>query len=75
LVERGTYTALPNEIKKIRLKLDKRQITYAQAENILMVIAKKYDAVEKEDEDKSFYIEELSANIEPEIVISETFIK
>jgi hypothetical protein len=71
----GTHTPLPNEIKKIRLKLDKKQITYAQAENILMLIASKYDAAEKEDEERISFIEELSSNIEPEIVISETFVK
>ncbi|KAF0238559.1 MAG: helicase domain-containing [Prolixibacteraceae bacterium] len=75
LVELGTHTPLPNEIKKIRLKLDKKQITYAQAENILMLIASKYDAAEKEDEERISFIEELSSNIEPEIVISETFVK
>ena len=75
LVELGTHTPLPNEIKKIRLKLDKKQITYAQAENILMLIASKYDATEKEDEERISFIEELSSNIEPEIVISETFVK
>lgn len=75
LVNSGTYTLLPNEIKKIRLKLDKRQITYAQAENILMLVANKYDAAEKEDDENIPVVEELSFNIEPEIVISETFVK
>ncbi len=75
LVNSGTFTLLPNEIKKIRLKLDKRQITYAQAENILMLIARKYDAAENEDEENVSIIEELSFNIEPEIVISETFVQ
>ena len=75
MVENGIYTTLPNEIKKIRLKLEKKQITYAQAENILLIIAGKYDALESEEDEKTLEVSELSFNIEPDIVISETFIK
>ena len=75
MVENGIYTTLPNEIKKIRLKLEKKQITYAQAENILLIIAGKYDAIESEEDEKTSVVSELSFNIEPDIIISETFIK
>lgn len=75
MVEIGTYTALPNEIKKIRLKLEKKQITYAQAENIILLVAGKYDAVANDEDEKNIFSQELSFNIDPDIVISETFIK
>jgi superfamily II DNA/RNA helicase len=75
LIELGTFTPLPNEIKKIRVKLDKRQMTYAQVENLILMIAKKYDVLGSGEDEDSKAIIELSANIEPSIVISETFVK
>lgn len=74
LVDAGTFTPLPNEIRKIRQKLDKKQITYAQAENFLFTLAKKYDALELDDTETQPPAD-LDFNISPEIVISETFIK
>jgi superfamily II DNA/RNA helicase len=74
LVDKGTFTPLPNEIRKLRQQLDKRQITYAQVDTLILRIALKYSAVENEDEEKSFAAPEVDANIEPEIVLSETFI-
>lgn len=73
LIDKGTYTPLPNEIRKIRQKLDKRHLTYAQADNLLLLIAKKYDAFEINDSDEQS-MQELDLNISPEIVITETFI-
>ncbi len=73
LVDAGTFTPLPNEIRKIRQKLDKKQITYAQADNLLLAIAKKYDALELDDTEAQPH-SDLDFNISPEIVISETFI-
>jgi len=73
LVENGTYAALPNELKKLRQQLDKKQITLGQANNILLLIAKKYDALNIENE---FYPSDdiILAEISPIIVLSETFI-
>ena len=73
-VEKGTYTPIPNEIRKIRLSLDKRKIAFGEAENLVMRLAKKYDALDKDDEELQNQTSELSANIEPEVVLSETFI-
>ncbi|MBN1996648.1 helicase [candidate division KSB1 bacterium] len=73
LVDAGTFTPLPNEIRKIRQKLDKKQINYAQADNLLLAIAKKYDALELDDTEAQ-PLSDLDFNISPEIVISETFI-
>ncbi|MBN2091447.1 helicase, partial [candidate division KSB1 bacterium] len=73
LVDAGTFTPLPNEIRKIRQKLDKKQITYAQADNLLLALAKKYDALELE-ENETQPPTDLDFNISPEIVISENFI-
>ena len=74
LVDKGTFTPLPNEIKKIRLQLDKRQITYGQVDNLLIVIAKKYDAFESDDEGSESIQQAIDLNFTPEIVLSETFI-
>jgi Superfamily II DNA and RNA helicases len=76
LIERGVYTPLPNEIKKLRQQVDKRKILYGEAENLLIKLAAKYDALAKTDETENGYSSqnsELDFNIEPEIVLSETF--
>lgn len=72
LIERGTYTHLPNEVRKLRQKLEKRQVSWRQAEAILVELARRFDALD--DNNGSRAISELSANVEPEIVLSETFI-
>ena len=74
LVDKGTFTPMPNEIRKIRQQLDKRQITYSQVDNLLIMIAKKYDAFESDEEGKPETNIEIDANISPDIVLSETFI-
>ncbi len=73
LVDRGTYAQLPNEVKKLRQKVEKTQMTWNQAENVLVEFARKFDALSAEDEPAA--ISELSANVEPEIVLSETFVQ
>jgi superfamily II DNA/RNA helicase len=76
LVESGTHTPLPNETRKIRQQLDKRQITYGQADNLLMMLAKKYDALnglDGEEEIKAIP-QSMEPFIRPDIVISETFV-
>ena len=73
LIDRGTYTQLPNEIRKLRLKVEKKQVTWQQSETILVEFARKFDALNGNSE--SAAINQLSANIEPEIVLSETFIE
>jgi len=72
-IDKGIYTPIPNEIKKIRQSLDKRKITFAEAENLILRLAKKYDAHEKEDDELQTLTIKIDANIEPEIVLSETF--
>ncbi|OYU95978.1 MAG: helicase [Bacteroidetes bacterium B1(2017)] len=74
LVDKGTFTPMPNEIRKLRQQLDKKQITYSQVDNLIIMIAKKYDAFENEDEDKANENTEIDSNISPDIVLSETFI-
>ena len=74
LVDRGTFTPLPNEIRKLRQQLDKKQITYGQVDNLIILIAKKYDAFESEDEERIDLNTEIDTNISPDIVLSETFI-
>ncbi len=73
LIEKGAHTPLPNEIRKIRQKLDKRQITYGQIDNLLLMVAKKYDALSV-NEDGENRLPQIDFNIQPEIVLSETFI-
>jgi len=71
-VDKGTFTPLPNEIKKMRQQLDKRKITLAQVDNLLIALAKKYDV--HEDEDSPSPVSDIEANVEPEVVLSETFL-
>lgn len=74
LVDKGTFTPLPNEIRKLRQQLDKKQITYGQLDNLLIVIAKKYDAIESEESENANTTQAIDTNLAPEIVLSETFI-
>ena len=75
-IDDGTHTPLPNKIKKIRKKLDNRQLTYAQLDNLLLAIGKKYNADKEEIPPRNETInQELDLDISPEIVITETFIK
>lgn len=74
LVDKGTFTPMPNEIRKVRQQLDKRQITYSQVDNLIIMIARKYDAFESDEEGKSEGNVEIDTNISPDIVLSETFI-
>ena len=73
LIDKGTFTPLPNEIRKLKRKLDKKTISYGQADNLVIAIAEKYDAF-KDDENKNTEHFEIDINISPEIVITETFI-
>ena len=73
LVEQGTYTSIPKDIRRIRLKMDKRKISIGEAENLIRQLAKKYGALENTEESDSTAAE-INANIEPEVVLSETFI-
>lgn len=74
LVDKGTFTPMPNEIRKLRQQLDKKQITYGQVDNLIIMLAKKYDAFDSEDEEKTEANSEIDVNISPDIVLSETFI-
>lgn len=74
LIDKGVHTPLPNEIRKIRMQLDKRQITYGQIDQLMMMIAKKYDALTPEDGQNNNNTTIIDFNVQPEIVLSETFI-
>ena len=74
LVDKGTFTPLPNEIRKIRQQLDKKQITYGQVDNLVIILAKKYDALESDESETESAQQVIDTNIAPEIVLSETFI-
>lgn len=73
LVETGTYTPLANELKKLSQKFfNRRDLTVSQVDNLLIAIAKKYDAFNENDEADE--IKEIDYNFTPDIVLSETFI-
>jgi superfamily II DNA/RNA helicase len=74
LVDKGTFTPLPNEVRKLRQQLDKKKITYGQVDNLIIMIAKKYDAFKSEEDEKTDLNIEIDTNISPDIVLSETFI-
>lgn len=71
LVDKGTFSQLPNELRKIRLQAQKRKITHAQALNQVMALAKKYEAGEESDVESS--LRDMELNIDPDIVIAESF--
>lgn len=72
LVDKGTFTPLPNEIRKMKRQLEKRTVSYGQADNLILAIAQKYDALNTEDDNDIMKIE-IDLNVTPEIVITETF--
>ena len=75
LLERGAFTNLAAELNKIRLKLDKNQLTEAKAHNFILSLAVKYADIPDED-DAEPLASELPLEIydEPDIIISETFV-
>lgn len=73
LIDKGTFTPLPNEIRKLKRRLDKKETSYGQADNLIIALAKKYD-VFNNDEDNQSSANDIDLNITPEIVITETFI-
>lgn len=72
-IEAGQHTPLPNEIRKVRQQLEKKQITYAQVDNLLLLVAKKYDALDSNISSDN-KVTTVDFNVYPEIVLSETFI-
>jgi superfamily II DNA/RNA helicase len=76
LIDKGTHTPLPNEVRQLSRKLTKNEITVAQVDNLILTLAKKYDMKSKDEDDDEFSISTtpLPVMIEPDIVISETFI-
>lgn len=71
-IDKGTFTPLPNEIRKLKQKLDKKRISYGQVDNMIITLAKKYDIFHGDNDNASD--NEIEFNITPEIVITETFI-
>jgi SNF2 family DNA or RNA helicase len=72
LIDRGAYAQLPNEVRKMRQKLEKKQLSYPQVESLIVQFGEKFGVLDGES--VSDHVEELSANVEPEIILSETFI-
>ena len=72
LIDKGTFTNIPTDIKKIRQQLDKEKITFGNAQQLILNLANKY-AVSSFDSIKNN--KEKVLDILPEIVITETFIK
>lgn len=73
-IEKGEHTPLPNEVRKIRQQLEKKQITYGQVDNLIILLAKKYDANEPDESEVSNNTT-IDFSIYPEIVLSQTFIE
>ena len=72
LIDKGTFTNIPTDVKKIRQQLDKQKITFGNAQQLILNLANKY-AVSSFDSIKNN--KEKALDILPEIVITETFIK
>lgn len=73
-IEKGEHTPLPNELKKVRQQLEKKQITYGQVDNLILLVAKKYDVLNA-DEIENTGQRIIDFNLQPEIVLSESFIE
>lgn len=72
LVDKGTFTPLPNEIRKMKRELDKRAITHGQVDNLIVLLAKKYKV--STDNDAENGNGDIEISITPDIVITETFV-
>lgn len=74
LLEKGTITKLPNELKKLKSKHDKEELPQEQLAHILMQLAVKYG---KQADEATATTEEFDLPIEvtekPVIILSETF--
>jgi superfamily II DNA/RNA helicase len=76
LLEMGTITVLPIEIKKLKAKFDKNQLSKHQAESLIMALAVRYTSTNLIDETNAEdYSSMLPVEVtqKPEIIISETF--
>lgn len=73
LVDKGTFTPLPNEIRKMKRELDKRTITHGQVDNLIVLLSKKYSSSSTDATDESSH-QSIDVNITPDIVITETFV-
>lgn len=75
LLEKGTITRLPAELKKLSLKYDKNEIKLHQAENLVIQLAVKYVHADEDTEDTEALPSDLPLEItdKPDIIITETF--
>ena len=73
LLERGAFTNLATELNKVRLKLDKNQMTEAKAHNYIVTLAVKYADIPEDDSEALESELPLEILDEPDIIISETF--
>jgi superfamily II DNA/RNA helicase len=74
LIDEGVHTPLPLEVKKIKQQLDKRQISLVQMENLIQLLANKYKPKGEEENGENDNQTSVDFNVQPDIVISETFI-
>jgi hypothetical protein len=73
LIDNGTYAQLPLEVKRMRQRLQKKLIHYHHVDTLILSLAKKYRATEPDKNGES-PVSELPANVEPEIILSESFV-
>jgi len=76
LLEMGTISMLPTELKKLKARFDKNQINKHQTENLILTLAVKYTSPSKsDDETGESLMAELPIEVtqKPEIIITETF--
>jgi hypothetical protein len=74
LLEYGTISILPTELKKLQSKFDKNQLNKHQTESLIMRLAVKYtNRSGEEDDDQENNLLPPEIIQKPEIIISETF--
>ncbi len=70
LIDKGVYTALPTELRKMRQGLEKKRIEFQQIAGLLLGLARKFDARVREE---NTGIQE-AASTAPDVVLSETWV-
>jgi hypothetical protein len=73
LLDKGTITKLPNELKKLKAKYDKKESSIHQVENIIMQLAVKYSSPSQRETETDIEIAYEVMDL-PTIILSETFI-
>jgi superfamily II DNA/RNA helicase/HKD family nuclease len=74
LIELGSYTAIAGDVNRIRQRREKNLLTHAQADNLLLDMARKYDLPGIEADPDGLPEPTIELNLSPDVVLSITFL-